>query len=61
MGWTLSERLFILLEDGRLFVFSILGVLITVTKLFEQAFVDLVSHAIGTENGCIAYTRTGRV
>ena len=61
MGWTLSERLFVLFEDGRLFLFSILGTQVAEIKLIEQAFTDLVSLGIATESGCIAYTRSGRL
>ena len=51
----------LLLEDGRLFVFSIYGTRIAETHLFDQAFVDLVSFGLCTEFGCIAATRTGRM
>ena len=42
MGWTLSERLFILFEDGRVCVYSIRGTKVGEVKLFDQAFTDLV-------------------
>ena len=61
VGWTLSERLYVLLEDGRFFLFSLHGDQIAETKLFDQAFVDLVSTGISTESGCVCYTRTGRM
>ena len=51
----------LLLEDGRLFVFSIYGTRIAETHLFDQVFVDLVSFGLCTELGCIAATRTGRM
>ena len=60
-GWTVSEQLMLLLEDGRLFVFSIDGTRIAETHLFDQVFVDLVSFGLCTELGCIAATRTGRM
>lgn len=60
-GWTVSEQLMLLLEDGRLFVFSIYGTRIAETHLFDQVFVDLVSFGLCTELGCIAATRTGRM
>ena len=30
-------------------------------KLFDQAFTDLVCCGAATENGCVAYTKTGRL
>lgn len=61
MGWTLSERLFLLLEDGRFLLFSIFGLKLAELKLFETAFTDLVCQGTSMESGCIAYTRTGRM
>ena len=61
MGWTLSERLFLLLEDGRFLLFSILGLKLAEHKLFDTAFTDLVCQGATMESGCIAYTRTGRM
>lgn len=61
MGWTLSERLCVLFEDGRLSVFSLLGDRLGDLKLFEQAFTDIVMCGAATESGCLAYTRTGRL
>ena len=42
-------------------MFSLHGDRIAETKLFDQAFVDLVSTGISTESGCVCYTRTGRM
>ena len=61
MGWTLSERFFILFEDGRLYVYSVRGAKQGELKLFDQAFTDLVCCGAATENGCVAYTKTGRL
>lgn len=61
MGWTLSERLFLLFEDGRLSVFSLMGDRLSDLKLFEQAFTDIVMCGTPTESGCLCYTRTGRM
>lgn len=61
VGWTLSERLFILLDDGRFFIYSLCGERIKEIKLFDQSQMDLISTGAATETGCIAYTRTGRV
>lgn len=61
MGWTLSERLFILFEDGRVCVYSIRGIKVGEVKLFDQAFTDLVCCGVATENGCVAYTKMGRL
>ena len=61
MGWTLSERFFILFEDGRLYVYSVRGAKMGELKLFDQAFTDLVCCGAATENGCVAYTKTGRL
>lgn len=30
-------------------------------KLFDQAFTDIVCCGVATENGCVAYTKTGRL
>ena len=61
MGWTLSERLFLLFEDGRMVIFTLMGDRVTELKLFEQAYTDLVVCGAPSECGCVAYTRTGRL
>ena len=61
VGWTLSERLFVLLDDGRFFVFNLLGKLIKEIKLFSQSFTDLIATGVGFETGCVAYSRSGKL
>ena len=58
MGWTLSERLFLLFEDGRLSVFSLMGDRLSDLKLFEQAFTDIVMCGTPTESGRLCYTHS---
>ena len=61
MGWTSTEKLFLLFEDGQFVIFSNMGELCSLNKLFKTALSDIVVHANTTEDGFIAITKANHM
>ena len=61
MGWTSTEKLFLLFEDGQFVIFSNMGELCSQNKLFKAALSDIVVHANTTDDGFIAFTKNNHM
>ncbi|KAK8799712.1 hypothetical protein WA158_006260 [Blastocystis sp. Blastoise] len=61
LGWTISERLFCVYQDGTIVVYTMFGILISHTKVIEESLTDSILCAQPTENGVVVYTTQGKL
>ena len=61
MGWTSTEKLFIVFEDGQYVVFSNTGEVLHQMKLFKETLSDVVFNANTTEDGFVAFSMNNHV
>ena len=61
MGWTSTEKLFIVFEDGQYVVFSNTGEVLHQMKLFMETLSDVVFNANTTEDGFVAFSKNNHV
>ena len=54
MGWTSTEKLFILFEDGKYVVFSNTGEVLSQSKIFTESLSDIVMSANNSDDGFVA-------
>lgn len=61
MGWTSTEKLFILFEDGKYVVFSNTGEILSQNKIFTESLSDIVLSANSSDDGFVAFTKNNKV
>lgn len=61
MGWTSTEKLFILFEDGKYVVFSNTGEVLSQNKIFTESLSDIVTSANNSDDGFVAFTKNNKV
>ena len=61
MGWTSTEKLFILFEDGKYVVFSNTGEVLSQSKIFTESLSDIVMSANNSDDGFVAFTKNNKV
>ena len=61
MGWTSTEKLFLLFQDGYYIIFSRKGELLCSQSIFVEKLVDAVIIANCTEDGFVAFSKNNNV